>query len=116
MRAKTHQQTFSQAIRGMLKQGALSQDKNFECLYRFGDLKCVAGQLIPDRLYSAKMEGKRAGSTQVSRALKQQGHDPVFVSRLQCIHDDAQSFADFVKNVEAFAGERNLKMPKAVSK
>lgn len=57
-----NQQAFTTAIRGVLMQGRKSTETN-TCLYRGpNNLRCGVGHLIPDNLFSDKIEGLNISS------------------------------------------------------
>jgi hypothetical protein len=90
------QETFDTVVAHLRQQGvpAMRRRKSGdECLYRLRlpdgtVLKCAAGCLIPDGLYTPAMEGHTATWSKVRRALVQCGHDAEFVEELQSAHDD----------------------------
>jgi len=53
-----NQEAFDTAVSFLFKQGCVSQDSLGMCLYRTKDgKKCAVGALIPDALYSPRIEG-----------------------------------------------------------
>ena len=90
----TPQEVFDYIVSHLLKQGkrsygAYPDDTRTEgCLYRGPDnLKCAAGCLIPDDLYSKELEGDSWGS--VSRKLNCHENHAYLISQLQKAHDAA---------------------------
>jgi hypothetical protein len=90
------QATFNKVYRFLVAQGRPSVNKATEkCLYRHQlrngkVLKCAVGCLIPDRLYTPRMEGKTWGQInnmfpQVVAKLSLPSH---FYIELQQVHDD----------------------------
>lgn len=53
----TAQEIFSTVAHHLLNQGRKAQDHHDSCFYRFNNLKCAIGILIPDKLYDPDMEG-----------------------------------------------------------
>jgi hypothetical protein len=55
---KTNQGVLNTAFRNLMKQGRFSSDSHGMCLYRGPEgSKCAIGSMIPDELYSKKLEG-----------------------------------------------------------
>lgn len=123
----TMQETFDQAVLGVLEQGGPSLraaiNGKMDCAYRGEDgRKCAAGHLIPDSWYRAGMESIVAKSdTPAGMALLQLGHSLSLVHRLQAAHDDAallpsrrvtdnEFLARFCAEVHELASKENLSM------
>lgn len=97
----TNQETFDIVVTALRAQGRKSVDAHGGCMYRGPNgLKCAAGHLIPDSLYSPEMEHKIASNH--TKMLIELGHDPWFVNALQAAHDNAES-DDFVNRFLARA-------------
>lgn len=59
------------------------------CQYRGPDgTKCAAGCLIRDDQYLPEMEGLYCNCEMIGKIIRDNGHDPDFVHRLQSIHDE----------------------------
>lgn len=123
----TNQETFDQAVLGVLEQGAPSLrvaiNGKIDCVYRGEDgRKCAAGHLIPDSWYRFCMEGKSVKSdTPAGIALLQLGYSLSLVHRLQAAHDgaallpsrratDNEFLARFCAEVHELASKENLSM------
>lgn len=87
----TKQETFDIVVAHLRRQGQKSKLKTgkIKCLYRGPrGLKCAAGCLIPDELYSPEMEGKTWWQlTTKYPQLNELGHDLRLVDVLQATHD-----------------------------
>jgi hypothetical protein len=110
------QELYDYIVEAVVKQGRPSVGDNDRCLYRGPDgLKCAAGHVIPDSMYSpVAME-----NTGVYR-LDTQGELPksliphvTLISYLQDAHDEASNYADFLRifmqEAERLASWFNLK-------
>ena len=82
------QETFNIVVRHLRNQRKRCQDERHRCRYRWYDMKCAVGALIPDNLYSPKMEGAYADCGLVYSTLIDLGHDPAFCRQLQILHDE----------------------------
>ncbi|MDB5716147.1 MAG: hypothetical protein JWO15_3544 [Sphingomonadales bacterium] len=111
------QYTFNKVVRHLRQQGCRART-NVGCAYR-GDnsTKCAAGCLIPDELYTSKMEGNGICHTSTNeQAMKLWnffrwlGHDPKLVKQLQTIHD-MHRIAEWEFSFECLALEHGLKVP-----
>jgi len=54
----TNQQVFDIVVKGLASQGWQRSAEGQDCMYRYNELRCAAGWLIPDELYSYNMERK----------------------------------------------------------
>lgn len=76
------------------------------CAYRGKNgTKCAAGCLIPDELYSPKIEGKCSTHSDVKELLKD--HNTMLVSSLQNIHD-TYSVESWKKKLQQLAADNYL--------
>lgn len=134
MKKLTHQQMFSRAVTGVVKQGALSVEHG-SCRYtlrRNGKtLHCGVGHLIASDLYTSDIEGEAVthatpdshffGDRQteaLALALIFSGVDVTnektrnFLEEIQDAHDGAKVIPQFIEKCAALAIKHRLKMPK----
>lgn len=69
----------------LLSQNMQSKFPEGPCAYKYNDLKCAVGCLIPDELYDAKME--RTGIAYIVSDVKLPTFRSKFLGDLQAIHD-----------------------------
>lgn len=100
---KTAQEVFDFVTNHLIEQGQRSGSAI--CLYRNGAFSCAAGCLIPDDLYSKKLEGLDWNS--VSKILNMTVHRDL-ISALQEIHDNAEACV-WVKHFKKLAKRLKLK-------
>lgn len=122
-RKVSKQATFNKVVRGLIKQGKRAMDET-QCVYRADDgSKCAAGQLIPAKLYSPKMEGAQMmewasnGSrlSKAGRVIKNLGHDIPLVQDCQEAHDNdnyTDSFTAVIDRLVVIAESHDLDLPK----
>lgn len=81
------QKTFDTVAKHLLTQNQKSfdPDKNI-CRYRYGDLKCAVGCLIPDSSYHKSIEGFAVGSPIIFNLIPE-NHDTKLLDKLQELHD-----------------------------
>ena len=124
------QELYDFVVAAVVKQGRPSVGDNDRCLYRGPDgLKCAAGHVIPDGVYSpVEMENQDISGLCSQRLLPkslirhaallsslQVCHDEPASSSLQVCHDGAASLNDFIfikafcDNANAVAKKYNLK-------
>ncbi len=112
----TKQQTFNKVVRHLRRQGVRSSDEGV-CLYRGpDDTKCAVGCLIPDELYSPRMEGCAANGFEMACFLVLLGHDVELCDNLQSAHDFYMSGGCFEEQglewaLECIAERHGLKVP-----
>ena len=132
----THQQIFSRAVLGVVRQGRLSRDESHICLYRLGDgarIACGVGHNIADEYYDSRCEGEAASTDlmeSISRAdgdsdrsfllamsLCASGVDATdkrtlqLLDEIQKAHDQAPNVANFIEHARDVANRRGLKFP-----
>ena len=89
----TKQETFDTVVAHLRRQGQKSEfgfgNKNIGCAYRGENgLVCAAGCLIPDALYSPKLEGTAvAEDSEPGELIISLGHNVQLVRDLQDVHD-----------------------------
>jgi hypothetical protein len=112
------QALFEKVASYMMKQGRLSSTFNGfigSCLYRGpNETKCPAGALIKDEYYCTGLEYKSADTNLVKTALLHSGVYPDelrLVHQLQKLHDNADTFSDFVNSIIEFGVEQKLQLP-----
>src|SRR5574338_424884 len=107
---KTHQETFNTVAAFLLKQGPARDE--YGCLYRGpNNTKCAAGCLIPDDKYEKRFDlgGYFADSKPIAFILESEGHDPLFVRKLQFIHDGHSiNWSHWKNTMIEFAEANNL--------
>lgn len=107
----TRQQIFTKVKNHLLSQNAKAMGKYATCMYRTAEgLKCAVGCLIPDDVYTSRIEHKTVenlcdGAVKEFTFLKD--FDKNFLRRLQVIHDNAE-VKDWEKELKAFATLENL--------
>lgn len=117
------QDTFNWVYRGLAKQGFERSLDGAMCKYRDMDGRaCSAGQLIPDHLYSIKLEGgtikpvltqfSSLAVIRVTSLIEQLGYDVEFVSQLQHDHDLSDRPAEMKLRLKQRAKEHGLKIPR----
>lgn len=83
---------FFQEIFDKVSNHLLTQNKRSiretQCLYRYGNLKCAAGCLIPDSEYDSKMEYKRVSHLNYFYDFGYSIAEIKLIERLQIIHDN----------------------------
>ena len=91
--------------------GLLPNNRGVSCLYRGPDgLKCAAGVLIPDELYSTSLEGTSFLSLPVDVKRSAGGIDQEsvgLIKRLQSVHDTCEPI-DWRMTLEGVARSFNL--------
>lgn len=111
---RTAQEIFDTVVKHLRQQGklALSLD-GYTCAYRGADgTKCAVGVLIPDELYSSKMEGYNLNNLMarnvIPSPLKEEfeANLPLLV-RLQNVHD-VRDVAGFERGFQDVATAFNL--------
>ena len=112
----TDQEVFDLITSRLLAQDQQSFD-GAQCRYRFNNLKCAAGYLIPDDLYSEKFEGISIRGLCGRYSFKNVfGFEPqtpatlLLISSLQLVHDYSgpdQWSSKFVKVAKRFDLEYN---------
>ena len=106
----THQEIFTKVKNHLLTQNRRAMQR-LVCRYRTDEgLKCAIGCLIPDNLYTAKIEFITvnvlcAGGVEGFDYLKQ--FDKYFLRRLQVIHDNVD-VENWESELKAFARLENL--------
>lgn len=119
----THQQTFNMVYRGLAKQGFKRSAEGSVCKYRTSHgLKCAAGHVIPDDLYSTRMEFgivqpklsmiTKVASRLVTITIKDLGHDLQLVRDLQECHDDSAYADELKEKLRYYAKNHELKIPR----
>jgi hypothetical protein len=108
------QELYDYIVEAIVKQGRPSVGDNDRCLYRGPDgLKCAAGHVIPDSMYSELMENRSIlDLSGFGKAPKSLVHHAELISRLQDAHDAASSgkFLDaFLSTVSRVAEDHDLK-------
>lgn len=91
MMMKSLQQTFDEVVKiAKTHKGPSVERETQMCKYR-GDvgLKCLIGELIPDDLYTADMEGKACDTGPICEVLEGLGYNTEFCMELQSVHDEA---------------------------
>lgn len=99
----TNQEIFNTVVEHLVKQKAMSVDAAGDCAYRGKNgLKCAVGVLIKDECYDPTIEGKRANSGPVVKALRASGIEASFASmtsnllmRLQELHDSTPFYDEY---------------------
>lgn len=87
----TKQEVFDKVVTHLRKQNAKSMSSAGGCFYRFGEKKCAVGCLIPDELYSPRLEGLGVASMVLEDVLLKAGIPESCFSLLTCLqttHDD----------------------------
>lgn len=94
----TKQEIFDKVWTGLKAQGfQQSVSDDGLCKYRgLNGLKCAAGHLIPDDVYSPKMEGATADDLPWFRA-EFNKEDLEFIFKLQLVHDEPDGDDDHMK-------------------
>ena len=116
----TAQEVFDVAVEGVILQGGPSVSGK-SCVYRARNgRECAAGQLIPDKFYSERMEGNSFGGTGCADSVTLSQHLGL-ISSLQSAHDDAVSSSNlkddrlflnfFARRLSVLAREHNLTVP-----
>lgn len=108
------QELFDYIVEAIVKQGRPSVGDNNRCLYRGPDgLKCAAGHVIPDSVYSETMENKGILTlSDFGRTPKSLVHHAELISRLQDAHDAAATgkfLNAFLTTVNRVAEDHDLK-------
>jgi hypothetical protein len=83
---KSKQRIFNKVAKHLIKQKKKSKDFTGNCRYRYGELCCAAGVLIPEEEYKPEMEGK--GWLSMARKGFVSGENKFFVNQLQRMHDN----------------------------
>lgn len=84
---KNKQRIFNKVAKHLMRQKTRSQDKGGICMYRYGELMCAAGVLIPDEKYLPEMEGMGWRSMVQKRFVSRVNEE--FIEELQILHDSA---------------------------
>lgn len=115
----TPQEIFDTVAKHLITQGQQSQRDDGTCLYRGpGGLKCAVGVLIPDDVYTRKMELDDLGETGngVHGLLYRHAHvlpgyfseNVRLLSRLQNVHDLMYDRTSFARPLFALARDLHL--------
>lgn len=87
----TKQQIFDKIADHLLTQNAVCTGPadNSMCMYRLDGMSCAIGCLIPDELYSKKLEGKEVSNRIVREVLKKADivNEGRFLVHFQQMHD-----------------------------
>jgi len=115
MKPLTEQETFDKVYRHLLTQNkraaTINKDGKTRCLYRQRNLRCAVGCLIPDELYSPKMEDKSLCSDIMFEIMHKITSMPISDLRvLQLIHD-FDPIEDWEFELTKFAEIRCLTVP-----
>lgn len=133
MRKLSHQQIFTKAVRGVVRQGSLAMTQG-ACKYRAvkGEkvLMCGVGQLISTDVYASNFEGCSAGhcgptdwhrdnrAPRLGLALIFSGVDVTdtgtvdLLDQIQSAHDCAHDLQDFIRGAKDVATQFGLQMPR----
>ncbi len=114
----TDQEVFTKVATHLLRQNAKSNDGGARCMYRgCGGMMCAIGVLIPDELYSKKIELSTASSNNVASVLIAAGvldyngsARSGFLCTLQTIHDKCNP-SYWPRALKELADNRGLTMP-----
>lgn len=82
------------------------------CNYRYGDLKCAVGCLIPDEVYKPSMEGPLTRLLSYEELKWMEPHYQL-LSHLQGIHDTTLPF-DWKRRLRECAVSFNLTQPECI--
>jgi hypothetical protein len=111
---KTKQETFDFVVRHLYKQGKPARE-NYYCRYRTNDgLMCAVGCLIPDEVYTPKMEGKIAPDLAESlfpNLPQEITYYSDMLDSLQWVHDSwdiSESFKSLVRKLKNIAIDHNV--------
>ena len=118
------QKVFNTVSQHLLTQNYKAEDERGNCSYRTGEgLKCAIGCLIPDELYTSRIEGKlvpcglfgfiNSVEHQLIEILRkaigvEDKDDLIFLNELQMIHDCSHP-DDWEIKLKAFAEKHQLK-------
>lgn len=113
------QELYDYIVEAIVKQGRPSVGDNDRCLYRGPDgLKCAAGHVIPDSMYSENMEGKDVHSLMCKKQMPKSliPHEKL-LRAMQSAHDgtkpaeddDLPFIAFFQHKANTLAASLNLK-------
>jgi len=92
----TMQDVFDFIVTRLIEQGEPSIQSGINsarCMYRYGNLRCAIGHLIPDKAYTPKMEGKNVYSLEYAPLFKWAYAQPSptraleFLASMQRAHD-----------------------------
>ena len=81
------QEIFDKVAKHLLTQNKKAANEKGQCKYRFNDLKCAAGCLIPDSDYDKKYEDKTVYSFSYFENAGYSDDEICFIRDLQIIHD-----------------------------
>lgn len=102
----TAQEIFDKVANHLLTQNQKSYERGRGGLYRFNGLKCAAGCLIPDDLYTLNMEGTRVcGLSFFHENFK---NEIWMIRRLQSVHDNLEP-KNWKSELKFMCSEHNLK-------
>lgn len=113
----TDQEVFDKVYLGLHSQGfRRSINEHNMCRYR-GDYgrKCAAGWIIPDNLYSDKMESEGVAGLHVFRVVYSLVENVEFLRLLQMVHDSYNQPDKMKAELEALAKRRGLAIPEVPS-
>jgi hypothetical protein len=135
MHKLTHQEIFTKAVAGVIRQGRLAMNQD-ACKYRMEidgqRCACGVGQLIDDDLYSPAIEGVgayAADPTHEVSGFNDERGEPLMLALLfsgvgvtedatvnlldeiQAAHDSAANLTDFKRRAQRLADRRGLSMP-----
>jgi hypothetical protein len=108
------QELYDYIVEAIVKQGRPSVGDNDRCLYRGPDgLKCAAGHVIPDSMYSEDMENRALFQLKDQKKIpKSLIRHAGLMSLLQDVHDEPLIRADFLNGflsrVKIVAEMKNL--------
>jgi hypothetical protein len=101
------QEIFDKISNHLLTQNKRSAvNGNGVCMYRFENLKCAAGCLIPDELYDSKMEFKKVTELDYFKNNFSDIEIPL-IRQLQDIHDDFEPL-EWSLQIKIIAAQWNL--------
>jgi hypothetical protein len=111
----TRQEILDIVAPALINQGCQSYSTSLNtCVYRGPNgTKCAVGHLIPDEIYNDDMEGLNVKSLSGIDGVPEYFRDNKilkFLSDLQMLHDDIDSWHNIRKSLKKFAKNRKLKV------
>ena len=95
------------------EQSAVYENGNLRCLYRGPNgLKCAVGFLIPDEKYNESIEHMSPWNLVVEGIVELSDIHIIFLREMQSIHDNACDPEDMRLELESYAKDLGLVIPK----
>lgn len=112
----THQEIFDKVYLGLQSQGWEQSVTPGGCKYRAGKLKCAAGWLIPNDIYTFNVEGYSVNVLPSDRLKKyfpmlDTPEKVIFVRELQDVHDNASKPEYMESRFNEYAKFNGLEIP-----